>query len=47
MKLEAGGVLAAKGSVVLGLYIILSGHLSIDVDRGAGPTRSWSGAAAT
>jgi len=37
VKLEAGGVLSAKGNAVLGLYIILSGHLSIYVDRGAGP----------
>ncbi len=45
VKLEAGGVLAAKGNVVLGLYIILSGHLSIHVDRGAGPHKvmEWRG----
>ena len=45
VQLEAGGVLAAKGNVVLGLYIILSGHLSIHVDRGAGPHKvmEWRG----
>jgi signal transduction histidine kinase len=45
VRLEAGGVLAAKGNVVLGLYIILSGHLSIHVDRGAGPHKvmEWRG----
>ena len=45
MHLEAGGVLAAKGSVVMGLYIILSGHLSIHIDRGAGPHKvmEWRG----
>ncbi|MCM3877205.1 MAG: ATP-binding protein [Thermoanaerobaculia bacterium] len=45
VRLEAGGVLAAKGSAVLGLYIILSGHLSIHVDRGAGPHKvmEWRG----
>ncbi|MEO8585080.1 MAG: cyclic nucleotide-binding domain-containing protein, partial [Acidobacteriota bacterium] len=45
VKLEAGGVLSAKGNAVLGLYIILSGHLSIYVDRGAGPHKvmEWRG----
>ncbi len=45
VRLETGGLLAAKGSVVLGLYIILSGHLSIHVDRGAGPHKvmEWRG----
>ena len=47
VTLEPGGFLATKGSVVLGLYVILSGHLTIHVDRGAGPQRSWSGTAAT
>ncbi|MGA7992821.1 MAG: ATP-binding protein [Thermoanaerobaculia bacterium] len=36
-KFEAGGVVAPKGQQVLGLYIVLSGHLTIYVDRGAGP----------
>ncbi len=39
MKLETGGLLATKGSAVMGLYIILSGHLTIHVDRGAGPVK--------
>jgi signal transduction histidine kinase len=45
VKLEAEGVLSAKGNAVLGLYIILSGHLSIYVDRGAGPHKAmeWRG----
>ena len=45
VRLETGGVLAAKGNAVLGLYIILSGHLSIHVDRGAGPHKvmEWHG----
>ncbi|MEO8055833.1 MAG: ATP-binding protein [Acidobacteriota bacterium] len=45
VKLEAGGVLSAKGNAVLGLYIILSGNLSIYVDRGAGPHKvmEWRG----
>ena len=45
VKLEGGGFLATKGSEVLGLYIILSGRLSIHVDRGAGPQKvmEWRG----
>ena len=45
VKLESGGFLATKGGEVLGLYIILSGHLSIHVDRGAGPHKvmEWRG----
>lgn len=39
VTLETGGLLATKGSVVMGLYIILSGHLTIHVDRGAGPVK--------
>ncbi|HYV51382.1 MAG TPA: ATP-binding protein [Dongiaceae bacterium] len=35
--LPAGGVLTAKGAQVEGLHVVLSGHLSISVDRGAGP----------
>jgi signal transduction histidine kinase len=37
LRLEPGGVLTPKTGPVLGLYIILSGHLSIEIDRGAGP----------
>jgi signal transduction histidine kinase len=45
VTLEPGGFLATKGSVVLGLYVILSGHLTIHVDRGAGPQKimEWHG----
>jgi signal transduction histidine kinase len=37
VRLEPGDVLSPKGTTVLGLYIVLSGHLSIHIDRGAGP----------
>jgi len=45
VTLEPGGLLATKGSVVMGLYVILSGHLTIHVDRGAGPHKAmeWRG----
>jgi signal transduction histidine kinase len=38
-------VLSPKGNPVRGLYIVLSGHLSIHVDRGAGPFKAmeWHG----
>ena len=35
--IEAGDVLAANTGPVRGLFIVLEGHLSIRVDRGAGP----------
>jgi signal transduction histidine kinase len=40
-----GTVLTPKTGPVLGLYIVLSGHLSIHVDRGAGPQKvmEWHG----
>jgi signal transduction histidine kinase len=43
--LEPGAVLSAKGHPVRGLFIILSGHLTIHVDRGAGPHKAmdWRG----
>ncbi len=43
--LAPGAVLSAKGSPVRGLFIILSGHLTIHVDRGAGPHKAmeWRG----
>jgi signal transduction histidine kinase len=43
--LEPGAVLSAKGSPVRGLFIILSGHLTIHIDRGAGPHKAmeWRG----
>ena len=34
--LDAGDVLTAKGATVEGLFVILTGHLAISVDRGAG-----------
>jgi signal transduction histidine kinase len=45
VTLEVGGLLATKGSEVMGLYIILSGHLTIYIDRGAGPHKvmEWHG----
>ena len=36
-QLQAGDVLTAKGARVEGMFIILSGHLAMSVDRGAGP----------
>jgi signal transduction histidine kinase len=39
LRLETGGILSAKGRPVLGLYIVLSGRVSIHVDRGAGPQK--------
>src|SRR5712692_209783 len=45
VQLEPGAVLTAKGKPVLGLYIMLSGHMSIYIDRGAGPHKvmEWRG----
>jgi signal transduction histidine kinase len=40
VRLEAGDILTAKGKPVLSLYIVLSGHLSIHIDRGAGPHKA-------
>jgi signal transduction histidine kinase len=37
VRLETGHVLTSKTGTVLGLYLVLSGHLSIHIDRGAGP----------
>ena len=38
VRLETGTVLTSKtGPPVLGLYVVLSGHLAIHIDRGAGP----------
>jgi signal transduction histidine kinase len=41
---EAGAVLAPKGKRIDSLWIVLSGHIAISVDRGAGPRRvmEWS-----
>ena len=43
--LEAGEVLSHKGKPVEGLYILLSGHVSLSVDRGSGPQKmiEWHG----
>jgi signal transduction histidine kinase len=38
-RLEAGEVLSHKGLPVEGLYVILSGHVSLSVDRGSGPQK--------
>jgi len=45
LRLEPGELLAPKGTTVRGLYIVLSGHISIHVDRGAGPQKvmEWRG----
>ncbi|MGA2755677.1 MAG: ATP-binding protein [Terracidiphilus sp.] len=37
--LEAGEVLSHKGKPVEGLYVVLSGHVSLSVDRGSGPQK--------
>src|SRR3954470_20881382 len=37
--LAAGDVLSAKGAQVEGMFIVLSGHVAIYVDRGAGPKK--------
>ena len=39
LHLEVGDVLTSKSGPVRGLFIVLSGHLTIYVDRGAGPIR--------
>ena len=36
---EAGAVVAPKGDPIENLWIVLSGHITIRVDRGAGPRR--------
>src|SRR4029079_17152262 len=43
--LPPGDVLTPGGGPVKGLYVVLSGHLSIRVDRGAGPriVMEWHG----
>lgn len=38
-RLEAGEVLSHKGVQVEGLYIVLSGHVTLSTDRGAGPQK--------
>jgi signal transduction histidine kinase len=41
LHVEAGGLISAKGQPVQGLFIVLSGHLSITIDRGAGPHKAF------
>src|SRR6185369_16157436 len=45
VRLEPGDVLTPKTGPVAGLYIVLSGQLSIHIDRGAGPHKvmEWRG----
>ncbi|MGA8730287.1 MAG: ATP-binding protein [Terracidiphilus sp.] len=38
-RLGAGEVLSHKGVPVEGLYVVLAGHVSLSVDRGAGPQK--------
>src|SRR5262245_29896331 len=49
VRLERGGVLTPKTGPVLGLYMVLSGQLSIRIDRGAGPHKvmEWRAGDAT
>ncbi len=44
-RIEAGGALSAKGAPVEGLFVMLSGRISLFVDRGAGPYKlfEWTG----
>ncbi len=39
VQLEPGDVVSPKGKPVQGLYIMLSGHMTISLDRGAGPQK--------
>ena len=45
VRLEKGGVLTPKAGSVRGLFVVLSGHISIHIDRGAGPHKvmEWRG----
>ena len=38
-RLETGEVLSHKGVLVEGLYVVLSGHVTLSVDRGSGPQK--------
>src|SRR6185312_3071605 len=44
-QLAAGDVLSSKGTTVEGMFIVLSGHIAIFVDRGAGRHKmmEWRG----
>ena len=37
--LDAGDILSHKGAPVEGLYVVLSGHVSLSVERGSGPQK--------
>jgi signal transduction histidine kinase len=45
LTIEPGGILTPSTGPVKGLYVVLDGHLSIRVDRGAGPriVMEWHG----
>ncbi len=44
-RLEAGEVLSARGAQVDGMYVLLTGHVTLCVDRGSGPQKmiEWRG----
>ncbi len=44
-RIEVGQALSAKGAPVEGLFVILSGHITLFADRGAGPSKlfEWRG----
>jgi len=44
-QMNPGDVLTAKGATVAGLFVVLSGRITISVDRGAGPRKimEWQG----
>jgi signal transduction histidine kinase len=44
-RLEVGGILSQKGAPVESMFVILSGRISITVDRGSGPHKlaEWRG----
>ena len=46
-QLDAGDVLTTKGAIVEGMFILLSGHIAIFVDRGAGRHKVMEWRAAT
>jgi signal transduction histidine kinase len=45
MSIAPGEVVSSNTSAILGLYVILSGHISITVNRGSGPRKvmEWRG----
>lgn len=44
-KIPAGGTTAVENEPITGLWVVLSGHITIRVDRGAGPRKvmEWTG----